>query len=237
MKRLIYFIICLAVMTVSFSVVSYADDAITLEEANDLLEEVVDLSRMLYFGGIDNYISSEKASEDVCNGISEEYGCSFKYGEVHCAREGTESVEYWENKLKGIFTEEYFTKSNILYKVSGMMAYNGKVYFIDGMATNVPFPSYAMSIGEVTLSLADDNTATLTAYYEEFDHTDTYTLEFENTPGGWRISGGSAADGYMGVKADNPQTSDVMVFICICVLVSVLGFAVSAKRRRYTNIA
>lgn len=236
MKRLLILIICSTVMMLLFSVVSHGNESITLEEVNDLVEEVEALSIMLYFGGIDNYISSEKASEDVCNGMNEEYGCSFRYGDVHCAREGMESVEYWENKLKGIFTEDYFTKSNILYKTSGMMAYNGKVYFVEGMMKNIPFPSYAMSTGETTLSLVDDNTAKLTAYYEKFDHTDTYMLEFENTPAGWRISGGSAADGYMGVKADNPQTSDVIVFIHICVLVSVLGFAVTAKRRRYINI-
>ena len=237
MKKLICFMICLAVMTASFSVASYADDAITLDEANALIKEVKSLSSILYSGGIDDYISSEKASKDICDGMSKEYGVSLPSGHIFCAKEGIDSVEYWENKIKGFFTEEYISKASILRKVGGIMAYNGKVYFFEGMVSNISFPNYGMTSPELTVSLSDGDTAVMTAYYKHYDYTETYTFEFENTPDGWRISGGSAADGYMGVKADNPQTSDAMVLICICVLVYVIGFAVTAKKRRYTNIA
>ena len=232
MKKLLCLVTCFTVMLSAFSIASYADEAIMLDEANALIDEVKELSTILFGGGIDEYRSSEKASQNVCDGISKEYGGIFAYGHVFCAKEGTESVEYWQNKLKGFFTEEYIAKSNILYYKSGMMAYDGNVYFIDGMVKNVTFPSRGMSKGEVTVTLEDKDTAILSAYYKDSDVTETYKFEFENTQDGWRISGGSAADGYIGAKLDNPQTSDTAPFITVCMLVSILGVSVTLKKRR-----
>ncbi len=226
MKKLLCLVTCFTVMLSAFSIASYADKEITLEEATVLVKGLSEIHDMLFHDkGIDvvNGYADDELNKELNDVFSRE-SVNFLL-----PIDGYKSVSDWERYFKSFLTDEYVSTHNMF--IGGLYAHEGKVYIGEAHSSAPCYPVINDDDIGSAVRLVDGNTVMVTALYD-YENTCEYEVDFEYTENGWRISGGDAVHQFLKVIPKNPETADSVTPVIICLLVSYIGVGVMLKKRR-----
>ncbi len=247
MRKILSIIICSVLLLSLFAMTSLATPKITLDEAEELIRQMVAFKGTITSDGeleLNYIVVSELPAtlvtdEALLKQLHEKshlrdyikfYKLDGEYGKA----------SFWYDHMKKFLTEEYIDENLMLARTLWQIGDN--VYTPDGIGYAVaPNYPYLTDKGiRESITLVDDDTVIFEALYAG-DGT-KYEIDFEYTENGWRISDGQGARKFLGAVwkdayAQNPETGDGVTVIIACLAVSMLGVGITVKKRRYTNIA
>ena len=253
MKKILSIVICSVLLLSLFATTSLATPKITLDEAEDLIRQMVDykytvlgeinLDGNKYIIDIDEFRGAPVADKAVLNALRKETGIDESHvGIIFYELQGEYGkASFWFDRLRNFLTDEYVEEN--LKLDCALVQVGENVYTLTSagyaMAPDYPNATYGKSISEC-ITFIDDDTVMFEASY---GYEDTKRqIDFEYTENGWRISGGEGAKSFLcyawkNSNAQNPETGDGVTAIVACLAVSLLGVGITVKKRRYTNIA
>ncbi len=247
MKKIFSIIICSALLLVVFATASFANPKITLDEAEDLIRQMVDFKYTVlgdvedseYIIDIQKLRGDPVTDKTVIKELREQTGIDeSNEGIIFYELQGEYGkASFWFDRLKNFLTDEYVEENleldYALVRV-GESAYTVSSIAYD-LAPGYPTLAYGKSISEC-ITIIDDDTVMFEASY---GYEDTKRqINFEYTENGWRISGGEGAESFLryawkNSNTQNPETADSVTSVIVCLLASSFGVSVILKKRRY----
>ena len=244
MKKIFSIIICSALLLAVFATSSFANPKITLDEAEDLIRQMVAFKGTITSDGEEelNYIVVSElpatlvTDEALLKQLHEKSRLS-DYIEFYKLDGEYGKASFWYDHMKKFLTDEYIDENLMLARTLWQIGDN--VYTPDGIGYAVaPNYPYLTDKGiRESITLVDDDTVIFEAIYADEDTKNE--IDFEYTENGWRISGGEGAREFLGaVWADsyeqNPETADSATSVIICLIVSLIGIGIMLKKSRHS---
>ncbi len=251
MKKLLSIVICSVLLLSLFAMTSLATPKITLDEAEDLIRQMVDYKYTVlgdikdseYIIDIQNFRGEPVTDKAVLKALRKETGIDESHvGIIFYELQGEYGkASFWFDRLRNFLTDKYVEenlKLDYALVQVGENAYTVSSIAYD-LAPGYPTLAYGKSISDC-ITFIDDDTVMFEASYNDEDTK--RQIDFEYTENGWRISGGKGAKSFLryawkNSNVQNPETGDGVTVIIACLAVSMLGVGLTVKKRRYTNIA
>ncbi len=248
MKKILSVIVCFIILSFTFMFTSAATPELTLDEAEDLIRQLVDFKATISGDISDskyNIVLTDLHGDAVTDtailsklrvkmGLDENddglrfYELKDEYGKA----------SFWFDRLKNFLAEHYVDEHIVLRRAVlqlGDYAYSLESAGYMG-APDFPYTKSGKTIKEC-ITFVDGDTVIFEANY---GYEDTrHQIDFEYTEKGWRISGGDGAKLFLrsvyAADAKNPETFDGIVPITVCLAVSMLCIGTTVNKRRYSS--
>ncbi len=138
------------------------------------------------------YIDADANVDDRIDlDMSDKLGSAFDSVPYYPCSQEMDTLEKWKEEVKQYFTWDMYglvtTPEGIFNE--RIIEYNNRVY-VFGMFDRYISPMW----NTAKLISADEKNATISLMIEDVYSKDPFTIEFENTKNGWRISGGTYCD-------------------------------------------
>ncbi len=251
MKKILSLIIFSALLLTVFPITPSAVPELTLKEAEDLIRQMVDFKYTVlgdvrnnskYMIDIPSFQGAQVDDKAVLKEIRKKTGIDESNDDIFFYELEGEygKASFWFDRLRNFLTDEYVEKN--LQLDFALIQVGENVYtptsVAYAIAPDFPNLTYGKSISEC-ITIIDDDTVMFEASYEY--ENSKQQIDFEYTENGWRISGGEGAKSFLRYawrynNTDNPETSDGVTPIIVCLVSSALGIIITLKRRRHYTV-
>ena len=242
MKKIVSLLMCCVFAISAFAVFPQADEAITVEEAKELIIKMTDFENAVVGDSsvsetgyvLDDLPSTPVTDVELQKRVKAKMNLPL-HEDIEMRRFDGEygKASYWNEYFRTFFTDKYVDEELKIPRPITQL--DGAVYTVD-TALYISTPGFPSLIAEKPIeeciTLVDEDTVLFEAVYESYDG-EKYEIDFEYTENGWRISGGDALQAFLSPNHRNPDTSDNGIVIVVCATVALVGIALTANKRRF----